>query len=48
IPFLGIAAIVNDVLDAHTPSALTDVAVVFEADAWARRMAANLVSSINR
>jgi 1-deoxy-D-xylulose-5-phosphate reductoisomerase len=46
IPFPGMAAIVERVMDAHEPAALTGVEVLFEADAWARRTAEDIVAGL--
>jgi 1-deoxy-D-xylulose-5-phosphate reductoisomerase len=48
IPFLGIAQVVERTLGEHQPTAVVDVETVFEADAWARRIAAKHVSSLTR
>ncbi|HEY7035934.1 MAG TPA: 1-deoxy-D-xylulose-5-phosphate reductoisomerase [Thermomicrobiales bacterium] len=46
IGFLDIARIVERVLEAHSASALTEVGDVFEAEAWARRTAAEFVKRV--
>jgi 1-deoxy-D-xylulose-5-phosphate reductoisomerase len=46
IGFLDIARIVERVIEAHSASALTEVGDVFEAEAWARRTAAEFVKRV--
>ena len=46
ISFPGMAEIVERTLEAHTPEALTDVAVVFGADTWARHRATEIVARL--
>ena len=48
ISYLGMAEIVERTLEAHTPEPLADVAVVFNADGWARRKATKIVSQLIR
>lgn len=46
IPFIGMAEVVERTLEAHKPESLTDVAVVFDADAWARQKATKVVARV--
>jgi 1-deoxy-D-xylulose-5-phosphate reductoisomerase len=48
VSFLGMGEVVEQTLAAHTPEPLSDVEVVFGADAWARRKAAEVVSRLMR
>jgi 1-deoxy-D-xylulose-5-phosphate reductoisomerase len=45
LSFPDIARLLEDVLDAHQPSADSDLSSILEADAWARRRAADWVTA---
>ena len=45
LPFSAISEVIEDVLDRHVPSAVTDLEVVLEADRQARQMAQQAISA---
>jgi 1-deoxy-D-xylulose-5-phosphate reductoisomerase len=48
IGFTDIPAVIQDVLDAHTPHDITDLDVILEADRWARETTRNATDQRSR
>lgn len=48
IGFLDIPAVIHSVLDRHAGQEVTDLEIVIEADAWARKMTSEIIGQLSR